>query len=762
MTSEAILKYYYKLRTFAIMTKRKKSTYLDTQVSLYKAVTNKKGSTVYISNGSKPLREVLQSNDTDRLVKSFRKTNDKKIKARINTFTPVGKYGSERKKSIKPEECTNLVQIDIDSKVNGHIKNWKKYQDYIFKKYEWAAVVALSCSGAGMFILVNTTGWENYEAHFNHVADLLNRQEELNIDLAVGSPNELRYCTLSEDVLMRENAKVYKGVKEREVHFVDTIQVKGDGEVITVPKESYGTWHYVHLSSYLGKSIQNAVPMDAVIDYMSANCKKFFDKASTRFADPGAIREQITTFYDHYNEQFGTAKQSVRVKIGTAESDTLKSDVFDDTLDFHKTNQTQRQIMIVDAILDKYKIVTTDAGVHFYTGTYWELMKDSTVEHFMMSAGQMLGAEPGEVRHFRFSADMLAQLKTHTRIQVEPAANKLNLLNGTYNTATGKLEPHNDKDYLFYVLPYELDLKAKSPIFDKYLNAVLPNVANQKMIFSYIASCFSTVKLEKMLCFYGSGANGKSVLLDILKGVLGKDNCSFAQIDSLASEGQRGQNSRTLLNNKLLNISYEANFKKIDFSMFKMLASREPVEARYMYGNPFYMDNYARIIYSVNQMPTHLESTQGLFRRLLIVPFDVTIPVKDQDKRLAEKIVAAEAPGVLNYILTALTAFNKNEDINIPKELDALIDSLETETDNVKMWLNEANYVLDIKTPHTKLPHLKDIYFEYKDYCEEAGVTGVCGRTTFIRRLERFKITTVKAGKGNESATRIRLRKNDM
>lgn len=741
------------------MAKQQTLNYLATLVSLYKAVTNKKGNTVYIANGSKPLKDVLTSADTDKLVKAFRRSNDKKQKARILTFTPVGKYGSERKKTVKPEACTNLVQIDIDSKVNPQITNWPKYRDHLFKKYEWIAVVSLSCSGAGLFILAHTTCWESYEEHFNHIADLLNKNEELNIDLAVGSPNELRYCTLSEDVVMRPNAKIYKGTKPREVAAIDTVEVKGDGEVIQVPKEDWGKWHYVHLSSYLGKSIANAVPKEDVIAYMQQNCKKFFDKASTRFGDPSLIRDQIETFYDTYGEQFGAAKKNVRTSISKpAEAELLDPTVFDD-LDFTKTNQTQRQIMICDAILDKYKIITTAAGVHFYTGTHWQLMQDSTVEHFVMSAAQVMGADPGEVRHYRFSEDMLAQLKKHTQHQLPTAPNKLNLINGTYDTSTGKLGEHKPEDYLFYVLPYEVNEKAKCPKFDKYLNHVLPNKTFQEVIFSYVASCFSTVKLEKMLCLYGSGANGKSVLLDILKGVLGKDNCTYVPIDSLAGEGARGQNSRTLINNKLVNFSYESKLTKIDFNTFKLLASREPIEARYMYGNPFFMENYARTIYSVNQLPTHLESTQGLFRRLLIVPFEVTIDKDKQDKRLAENIVRDEAPGVLNYILKALTKFNKDENIAVPEALDKLVDDLETETDNVKLFLKEANYVPDLKTPPVKLPLLKDVFFEYKDFCEEAGITGVLGRTTFIRRLERFNIKTTRGGKGADSAVRLTITK---
>ena len=199
--------------------------------------------------------------------------------------------------------------------------------------------------------------------------------------------------------------------------------------------------------------------------------------------------------------------------------------------------------------------------------------------------------------------------------------------------------------------------------------------------------------------------------------------------------------------------------QKLDFNMFKMLASREPVEARFMYGNPFFMTNYARTIYSINQLPTHVESTAGFFRRLLIIPFKVTIDKNKQDKRLAEKIVKQEAPGVLNYILTAMKAFNKNESLAIPEELERIIEDLETETDNVKQWMDENGYKADNKTPKVKLPTLKDLYFEYKDYCESAGIPGILGRTTFLRRLEKYGIKSIKAGRGLENVRRLNLGK---
>jgi putative DNA primase/helicase len=139
----------------------------------------------------------------------------------------------------------------------------------------------------------------------------------------------------------------------------------------------------------------------------------------------------------------------------------------------------------------------------------------------------------------------------------------------------------------------------------------------------YLGYIFTrSLKLEKALLLYGSGANGKSVFFDIINALLGPENTSNYSLQSLTS--QNGY-QRAELSNKLVNYGSEMN-GKLEAYIFKQLVSGEPVEARHIYGHPFIMTRYAKLIFNCNELPKDVEQTHAFFRRFLIVPFNVTIP----------------------------------------------------------------------------------------------------------------------------------------
>ena len=76
--------------------------------------------------------------------------------------------------------------------------------------------------------------------------------------------------------------------------------------------------------------------------------------------------------------------------------------------------------------------------------------------------------------------------------------------------------------------------------------------------------------------------------------------------------------------------------------------------ARLKYGNSFLMENYAKLCFNCNELPKDIEQSEAYFRRLIVVPFRVTIPEDEQDKELAQKIIASELAGVFNWVLLGL------------------------------------------------------------------------------------------------------------
>ena len=95
-----------------------------------------------------------------------------------------------------------------------------------------------------------------------------------------------------------------------------------------------------------------------------------------------------------------------------------------------------------------------------------------------------------------------------------------------------------------------------------------------------------------------------------------------------------------MIKDKIVNYGTDIKLTKIDAGMFKTMASGEPIEARLPYREPFMMTDYAKLIFNVNRMDSaNIEHTHGFYRRLLIIPFNVTIPDDEQDRDLHKKFL---------------------------------------------------------------------------------------------------------------------------
>ncbi len=144
------------------------------------------------------------------------------------------------------------------------------------------------------------------------------------------------------------------------------------------------------------------------------------------------------------------------------------------------------------------------------------------------------------------------------------------------------------------------------------------------------------------------------------------------------------------------------------------------------------MTDYAKLIFNVNKMDSaSIEHTHGFFRRLLIVPFNKTIPDHEQDRDLHKKILADKA-GVLNWIIEGAREVIKNRDIFISKECRDFKEQFKKETDSVAMF--EDQTIIENKVTHYS-ETVTNAHLAYKDYCNEAGYKPL-GRTNFAKRME--------------------------
>jgi len=297
----------------------------------------------------------------------------------------------------------------------------------------------------------------------------------------------------------------------------------------------------------------------------------------------------------------------------------------------------------------------------------------------------------------------------------------------------------------FYQLPFEYDPKAKAPLFEAYLNKVLPDVERQKVLAEYLGFVFikhgsNALKEEKALILYGTGANGKSVFFEIVNALLGTQNISSYSLQSLTDD--KGY-QRAKLANTLVNYGSEIN-GKLEASIFKQLVSGEPVDARLPYGQPFILKQYAKLIFNCNELPKDVEHTNAYFRRFLIIPFDVTIPPQEQDKNLHTKIIESELSGVFNWVLEGLNRLLEQKQFSKCDAAQNAVEQYKLESNSVQMFLSENEYKPD--SENYKL--IKDLYIEYKAFCIEDGMTPF-KKSNFIKQLRSLKIIVNRLNVGN-------------
>lgn len=389
------------------------------------------------------------------------------------------------------------------------------------------------------------------------------------------------------------------------------------------------------------------------------------------------------------------------------------------------------------AVENNWNLCKNNDFIYLYNGTFWDEIDKETFQKFLGEASEKMGVDKFNSRFYEFRDKLFKQFMAIAYLPTpEPDNNRvlINLLNGTFEITPEKkgLRPFNPDDFLTYQLPFSYNPDAKAPIFERYLNEVLPDIERQRVLSEYMGFVFikhgsNSLKEEKALMLHGTGANGKSVFFEVVSALLGTNNVSNYSLQSLTNDNGY---FRARLANKLVNYASEIN-GKLEASIFKQLVSGEPVEARLPYGQPFVLRDYAKMIFNINQLPKDVEHTNAFFRRFLIIPFDVTIPESKQDKTLHLKIIESELAGVFNWVLDGLERLLNQKGFSECKAAQLAVNQYKLESDSVELFLTDNEY----ESNPMEYTLIKDIYIQYRTYCNEDGVPPV-KKGNFIKRLK--------------------------
>ena len=379
-----------------------------------------------------------------------------------------------------------------------------------------------------------------------------------------------------------------------------------------------------------------------------------------------------------------------------------------------------------------HKSVGAIKKVYVWTDTHYRLTNDFELKNFAHEKFLPL-ASTEETNEFC----NLVKRSNYTKEEFLQASTEglINLANGILNLSTGELINHNKKHNFLYCLPYNYNVEANAPKFEKFLDEVTLNRKCLKNIIleymGYIISG-SPYIYQKCLIMDGAGKNGKTTLLKVIKKLVGRENLANISIESLIGNVF----SSSGLHGKLVNISEEEppkSFREKN-GVFKNLTGDGTVNAQYKYGDAFEFDNKAKLIITYNEVPYLADTTKGMLRRLLIVPFDYDLENEHKDKvnPNIDKDLSEEIEGIFNLALEGYHRLISQKGFTNSVYVNEKVDSIHGYSDIVYGFIKEE---LEITNDKNDTVNREKLYEAYEAYHKDNSGDRVLTKKGFTRRL---------------------------
>lgn len=275
------------------------------------------------------------------------------------------------------------------------------------------------------------------------------------------------------------------------------------------------------------------------------------------------------------------------------------------------------------------------------------------------------------------------------------------------------LEPHTPEWFSTNVLPFDYQPNAECPRWQSFLHEVQEGDQERiALLQEWFGYCLTAdTSQQKFLLLEGTGSNGKSVFTHVLEGLLGAANYSSVPIESFSD---RFALSATI--GKLLNTCSEASkvSPRIE-GMLKQFVGGDSITIDRKHIEQLQFKPTARLLITTNKRPSFTDDSDGIWRRMLVVPFRVKIAddkvIKGLDARLLE-----EASGILNWSIEGLRRLRTQGRFTRSEVMDTQIVAYRAE-DSPEMVFLRQHFVLDANS-ETLAAHM---YAAYRVWAEQVG-----------------------------------------
>lgn len=289
----------------------------------------------------------------------------------------------------------------------------------------------------------------------------------------------------------------------------------------------------------------------------------------------------------------------------------------------------------------------------------------------------------------------------------------------TLNLKTGECQTPDKNNLITKKSNFIYDKNAKCPTWDMFLMQIFNNDMDlihfvQKAMGYSLSGDMSE---QCLFILWGTGANGKSTFLNVLQHLFG-DYASTARTETFMKKTTEQSNDLARLKGaRLVTTSEAEQGKQLSESLIKQITGGDKLTARFLYGECFDFNPTFKIFMATNHKPSIKGSDNGIWRRIKMIPFTVTIPPEKRDKHLTEKLIA-ENSGILNWLLEGYVMWEKEGLCNEPKAVADATAEYRDDMDSIQTFINEC---LEVDASQKSRLDNSDLYGAYEKWCTKSN-----------------------------------------
>jgi|GEM_PF-1451537 len=306
--------------------------------------------------------------------------------------------------------------------------------------------------------------------------------------------------------------------------------------------------------------------------------------------------------------------------------------------------------------------------------------------------------------------------------------------NGLMKMDTMIFRPGTPEDMISQSTGFDYDLKATCPTWEKAIGEILDG--NSGLIsFLQRAIGYSLTGDITQQCFfllYGSGANGKSVILEVLRSLLGDFSADSPFSTFEFNRGAQSNDLARLNAARLVTSAESGTSKRLDEERLKAITGGDAITVRFLYQEYFQFTPQFKLWLAVNSLPSVRDFSHGFWRRIRLIPFNVKFDGKTADPELVDKL-KQELPGIMNWALEGYSQWKK-DGLNPPEEVTNATKDYKNESDVVAEFLDSF---VNIHTQSGIEVRIKasDLYRSFFEWHEKEYTGPPVKQTAFGRRV---------------------------